>query len=86
MPEISRFFGIIILMYYNEHNPPHFHIRYNEYRAMITINELRVIDGMLPKRVLSMALEWANEHREELFSNWESLKTKGEFKKISPLE
>jgi len=86
MPEISRFFGIIIFMYFDEHNPPHFHARYNENRAVISINELRVLQGHLPKRALSLVLEWANEHRDELMKNWNSLQTTGEFSKISPLE
>ena len=86
MPEISRVFGIIIFMYFDEHNPPHFHARYNENRAVISINELRVLQGHLPKRALSLVLEWANEHRDELMKNWNSLQTTGEFSKISPLE
>ncbi len=86
MPEISRFFGIIIFMYFDEHNPPHFHAKYNEDRAVISINELKVVDGHIQKRALSLVLEWANEHREELLHNWNSLQTTGEFSKIAPLE
>jgi hypothetical protein len=86
MPEISRFFGIVIFMYFDEHNPPHFHARYNEARAVISINELKVLEGRLPKRALSLVLEWANEHRNELMENWDSLRTTGEFSKIPPLE
>ncbi len=86
MPEISRFFGIIILMYFDEHNPPHFHVRYNDCRAIISINDLMITDGYLPKRAMAMVLEWANEHRTELLSNWEKLRLTGEYDKISPLE
>lgn len=50
MPEISRFLGIVIFMNYDEHNPPHFHVRYNEFRASFSIHELEIIDGSLPKK------------------------------------
>ena len=86
MPEISRFFGIIIFMYFDEHNPPHFHVKYNEERAVLAIQELKVMEGKLSKRTLSMVLEWANEHRDELLNNWHSLQTTGNFSKIAPLE
>ncbi|MGB8213528.1 MAG: DUF4160 domain-containing protein [Anaerolineales bacterium] len=86
MPEISRFFGIIIFMYFDEHNPPHFHAKYNEERAVISIRELKVVEGYLSRRALSLVLEWANEHRDELINNWNSLQTTGNFSKIAPLE
>lgn len=86
MPEISRFFGIVVFMYFDEHNPPHFHAKYGEDRVVISINELKVMDGRIPKRALSLVLEWANEHRDELLSNWNSLQSTGEFAKITPLE
>lgn len=54
MPEICRFFGIIISIYYKEHAPPHFHAKYGEQRAAFSINELKVIEGSLPKRVVSL--------------------------------
>ena len=85
MPEISRFFGIIIFMYFDEHNPPHFHVRYGDERAVVSINELRVMEGKLSRRALSLVLEWANEHRNELMNNWTSLQTTGEYSKIDPL-
>ena len=51
MPEICRFLGIVISMYFDEHNPPHFHVRYNEYRAVLGIRDLNVLDGRLPAKV-----------------------------------
>jgi hypothetical protein len=57
MPEISRFLGIIIYMYFNDHNPPHFHVQYNNFRAIIDIEKLAIIDGSLPARVLGMVVE-----------------------------
>ena len=85
MPEISRFLGIIIYMYFNDHDPPHFQAKYNEYRGKVTINELQLIEGKLPKRVLAIVLEWAHSHRADLLENWESLKKEGKYRKIRPL-
>lgn len=85
MPEICRFLGIIISMYYKEHAPPHFHAKYGEKRASFSINELKLIEGTLPKRVVSLVLEWAFEHRDELLENWELARTKEDIKKIKPL-
>jgi hypothetical protein len=85
MPEISRFFGIVIFMYFNDHDPPHFHVKYNEFRGKISINELKLIAGKLPKRVMALTLEWANEHRTELMENWETLKETGKYHTIEPL-
>ncbi len=85
MPEISRFLGIIIYMYFNEHRPPHFHARYNEYQATIFIESLGILQGNLPSKVLSLVVEWAMEHKQELLDNWESLQTTGKYRKIKPL-
>lgn len=85
MPEISRFLGIIIYMYFNDHNPPHFHVQYNDYRAMIDIEKLALIDGNLPARVLGLVIEWAETHQAELKSNWDSIIATGNYTKISPL-
>jgi hypothetical protein len=63
MPEISRFLGIIIYMYFNDHNPPHFHVKYGKYRAIIDIEHLGIIDGNLPPKVLSLVIEWASIHQ-----------------------
>ena len=85
MPEISRFFGIIIAMYYNEHAPPHFHAKYAGQRASFSIDDLRIIEGKLPQRVISLVLEWAFIHREELMENWHRAKRKKKLQKIEPL-
>ena len=81
MPEISRFLGIIITMYFNEHNPPHFHVRYNEYRASVEIKTLNIISGALPARVRGLVDEWAEIHRNELQEIWEN----ADFHTIEPL-
>ncbi len=75
MPEISRFFGIIILMYYDEHNPPHFHARYGSDKAAIEIASLRVL-----------VVEWASQHQEELMTNWEAARNDRPPTKIPPLQ
>ena len=69
MPEISRFFGIVIAMYFKEHAPPHFHVKYEEQRAAFSILDLRIIEGSLSRRVTTLVLEWAYEHRDELMEN-----------------
>ena len=86
MPEISRFFGIIIGMFFNEHNPPHFHARYGEFQAEIEIQTLHIIEGDLPRRAKALVLEWAEEHREELMENWNLAREMHELKNIKPLE
>ena len=86
MPEICRFYGIIIAMYYNEHNPPHFHAKYGEFGAEIDIRTLQVFKGELPKRAKTLVLEWADEHRAELEHDWELARQKQELKDIEPLK
>ena len=85
MPEISRFLGIVITMYFNDHNPPHFHVRYGESRAAIAIQSLEVMTGILPARVLGLVTEWASIHRETLLKNWTQMATSGTFEPIAPL-
>ena len=85
MPIISDFLGIVIYMYFNEHNPPHFHAKYNDFRAEIQIESLAVKEGKLPPRILGLVTEWAELHKEELMENWISLEKTGEYKRIKPL-
>ncbi|GAB4026741.1 DUF4160 domain-containing protein [Spirosoma gilvum] len=85
MPQISRFFGIIIAMYYDDHNPPHFHAKYGNDQALISINDLTVIEGKLPSRALGMVIEWAVIHQGELLANWELAKSLQPLTTIEPL-
>lgn len=85
MPEISRFLGIIIRMFYNEHNPPHFHAYYNDFQAEIEIATMEIIAGSLPKRVKNLVIEWAIDHRNELMVDWDLLRNDNEPNKIDPL-
>ena len=85
MPEISRFLGIVIAMYYQEHQPSHFHAKYGGQTGVFSIADLRLIEGSLPNRVISLVLEWAFEHRDELMEDWELAMAKKPLRKIAPL-
>ena len=85
MPEISSFYGIIISMYPEDHNPPHFHVRYNEFRAIIGIKDRNVI-GEMPNRALKIVFEWLDIHKKELMDNWNNLQKGKSVVKIKPLE
>ncbi len=86
MPEISRFFGVIVTMNFREHNPPHFHVSYGGYEASISIQDLRTLDGSLPNRIKGLVLEWADAHRDELMTNWNLIQSRKHPQKIKPLE
>lgn len=85
MPEISRFLGIVIAMYYRDHEPPHFHAAYGEYQAKIEILTGKT-HGKFPKRAASHVLEWLELHRDELLENWSRVKERKPLLKIEPLE
>jgi len=86
MPEISRFFGIVIRMYFDDHNPPHFHAMYAGDEARIGIEPIAVLEGALPNRAASMVFEWAALHQAELMQNWCRLHSAQPVEKIKPLE
>jgi hypothetical protein len=86
MPEISRFFGIVITMYYLDHEPPHFHVRYGEQRAVISIGTLTVLYGHLSPRVLGLVMEWAAMNQSKLTEDWELAKQNKPLFPIQPLE
>ena len=85
MPEVSRFLGIIIALYYKEHEPPHFHAKYGGQRAVFSIADLRLLEGSLPPRVVSLVLEWAFQHRPALMEDWELARAEKPLAKIPPL-
>lgn len=85
MPEVSRFYGIVIRMYFADHWPPHFHAEYGEYEALIGIEDLRVIAGDLPARAFGLVEEWALLHREELAALWGKARGFQPLSKIDPL-
>ena len=86
MPEISRFFGIVVAMFYNDHPPPHFHVRYGGQRAIIDIGTLAVLDGTLSPRVLGLVVEWASQHQDELRANWVRARRHAPLSPVQPLE
>ena len=86
MPEICRFYGIIIAMFYADHNPPHFHARYGKDKVVIEIQTLKVLEGKIPPRALGMVIEWASQHQPELMLDWELSKNNQSPKKIIPLK
>ena len=85
MPEISRFLGISITMYFDDHHPPHFHVKYNDRRAIISIDDLKIMDGNLPPRVLGLVIEWAGLNKTRLMEDWTLVQESGEWFKIEPL-
>jgi hypothetical protein len=86
MPEISRFFGIVVTMYYNDHAPPHFHVRYADRKAIVGIDPLRVIEGSIGARALGLVMEWASLHRAELLRDWDLARELAPLERIAPLE
>ncbi len=84
MPEISRFFGIIIKMYYNEHNPPHFHVEFQDFAAIIHIED-GTIKGEMPRKQINLIFQWLDIHKEELLRNWELSIARESLFKINPL-
>ena len=85
MPLISEFFGISIYMYYEDHNPPHFHAVYNEHKALIDIQNGCVIQGSLPTKQIKLVLAWCEIHEDELMTNWKNSKESGELIMIDAL-
>lgn len=85
MPRISAFYGIVIAMYFRDHNPPHFHVAYGEFQARVLIGSGEVLHGELPARALRMVRVWADLHREELEANWQAARERKPLAKIDPL-
>lgn len=86
MPEISRFLGIIIKMFFDDHNPPHFHAEFQEFKAIIEIHSAELMEGYLPPKQLKLVQAWAIIHEEELLANFINLgKDYKSWNKINPL-
>ena len=85
MPVISRFYGILIAMYFNDHNPPHFHAKYSGYEALFDFNG-KVMEGELPKRAVKFVQEWISLHKQELEENWEKARNGEPLNHIAPLD
>lgn len=86
IPEISRFYGIVVRMFYNDHAPPHFHAVYGEHELIVGVSPIAVLAGAAPARVRSMVLEWAALHQGELLDDWERCRQGAAPRPIEPLE
>ena len=86
MPEVTRFFGIVIRMYFSDHSPAHFHAEYGEYEALVEIETLAILRGELPRRAMALVLEWAALHRQELRADWERARGGAPLESIAPLD
>lgn len=86
MPELARFFGIVIAMFYNDHTPPHFHVRYGRQRGIVSIETLAVLEGALSPRVRGLVTEWAARHQDELWDAWQAARRHEPLRAIPPLE
>jgi len=82
MPEIARFYGIVIKVFFGDHPPPHFHAIYGELLALIDIESLNIIEGDLPNRAQKLVLEWAALYQQDLLQMWNTQ----EFRKLPPLK
>jgi hypothetical protein len=85
MPELSRFLGIVIAMYYDDHAPPHFHAKYGEYEITVE-TETGAVKGQFPRRALAHVMEWRELHQEELSENWNLARDRRPLHRIAPLE
>jgi hypothetical protein len=85
MPEISRFFGVVIAIYYNDHAPPHFHAKYGRSEVTVRIED-GIVEGSFPRRALDLVLEWYSLHKAELIENWNLARERRPLHRITPLE
>ena len=85
MPVISRFYGIVILMFFQDHNPPHFHAKYEGQLAVYNIKDCSLIAGKLSLRATRLIEEWAKMHKKELMEDWKIAQKEGKLKTIEPL-
>jgi hypothetical protein len=85
MPELSRFFGVVIKMFWDDHNPPHFHAFYAGEEVLIDINTLSVFAGHLSPRALGLVIEWATLHQRELQDDWRRAQGRQPLERIEPL-
>ena len=85
MPEICRFYGIFILMNFSDHQPPHFHAWYGDYKVIVTIKD-GVVKGEMPGRAVKLILEWLELHREDLMENWYRSQNGIILEKVEPLK
>ena len=86
MPYVSFFFGIVIRMFHNDHNPPHFHAEYQGQTAKFDLNGNLIKGNIRSRTAKSLVKKWARQHKDELAANWERAQKLGEIRKIDPLD
>jgi len=86
VPELSRFYGIVIRIFYDDHFPPHFHVKYGEHKALIELDSLALLRGDLPARAHGLVVEWAKIHKKQLKLQWERAQAGEQVEKIPPLD
>ncbi len=86
MPRSAEFYGMVIEMYYDEHEPPHSHVLYGGSRGAVAIAGSRLLRGRLPRRVLTLVREWAGINRVALEENWDRARKSQPLRRIRPLE
>jgi hypothetical protein len=86
MPRVCQFYGIVIAMYHDDHEPAHFHVSYSGYRAVVGIDPIRILRGDLPRRAQSLVFEWAAIHQAELAENWQRARAHTPLLRIPPLD
>jgi hypothetical protein len=84
MPEICRFYGIVISMFYRDHNPPHIHAEYGSHKVTIELIS-GLVKGSMPRRALNLIFEWISLHEVELMEQWQIAQKGGILTKIEPL-
>lgn len=85
MPEICRFYGIILSLYWRDHNPPHIHFSYGEYECSISVTD-RIVDGVAPAKVILKVNQWIDLHEDEILSLWEKAQRGEKIGRIEPLK
>lgn len=85
MPELSRFYGIVVFMNYNDHNPPHFHARYGGHEVTVELAS-GLVTGSMPRRALGLVFEWSERHRPALEQNWQRARDRRPLLPIPPLD
>lgn len=86
MPTISTFYGIVIRMFFSDHDPPHFHAQYAEFKAVVDIRALRIIKGELPRRAQHLVMDWAELHQADLLRDWDLCRADRQPDPIAPLK
>jgi hypothetical protein len=86
LPTIAYFLGIAVRMFFNDHDPPHFHVRYQGHRARVSIADGEVIDGRLPPAVRRIVKEWTALRRDALMRNWTAARSDQPLERIGGLD